>query len=56
MIEGEYYLVVTSIKRQRYTEKVIEITAGDTLKLQKIFTNTSLFWDSLEPWDYVMDK
>ncbi len=55
MIEGEYYLVVTSKKKKRYSEKIIEISACDTLKLQKIFTNTSLFRDSLEPWDYVME-
>jgi len=51
---GEYFLIVFARKRYSYTEKYIEVTGGDTLKLTKVFSPALRFNEDLEPWDYVM--
>ena len=51
---GEYFLVVFARKLDRYTEKYIEVSGGDTLKLTKVFTPAGQFLNDLEPWDFVM--
>jgi len=48
-----YYMVVVSSFHERYTEKIIEVPLGDTLKLHKNFSNSAKYWHDLEPWDYV---
>ena len=53
MKAGSYYMVVISSFHESYTEKIIEVPLGDTLKLYKNFSNAGHFWHNLEPWDYV---
>ncbi len=52
---GEYYLTIYTVQVRKYTEKYIEITAGDTLKLKKDFTPDIAFYQDLEPWDYMIE-
>ena len=49
---GEYYLVVFTRQLSKYTEKYIEVSGGDTLKLVKNFTPDLTYWEDLEPWDH----
>ena len=51
---GEYYLIVYARQLYKHTEKYIEVTGGDTLKLSKDFTPEGSFFKDLEPWDYIM--
>lgn len=51
---GEYFLIVYAAQLYRYTEKYIMIPPDDTLKLNKNFSNASIYHQELEPWDYVM--
>jgi len=51
---GEYFLIVFARQLYKYTEKYIEVSGGDTLKLTKNFTADLAFSNDLEPWDYVM--
>lgn len=53
MKAGSYYMVVISSFHESYTEKIIEVPLGDTLKLHKNFSNSAKYWHDLEPWDYV---
>ena len=53
MKAGSYYMVVISSSREKYTEKMIDVPLGDTLKLYKNFHNSAHHWHDLEPWDYV---
>jgi len=48
----EYFLIVYARLRSTYTEKYIELSGGDTLKLTKIFSPSAKFYEDLEPWDY----
>ena len=49
---GGYYLVVFTRQLSKYTEKYIEVSGGDTLKLVKNFTPDLTYWEDLEPWDH----
>lgn len=51
---GEYYLTIYAREISKYTQKYIEVTIGDTLKLIKDFTSSLTFFEDLEPWDYEM--
>jgi len=51
---GEYFLIVFARQLYKYSEKYIEVTGGDTLKLEKDFTASLTFFEDLEPWDYEM--
>lgn len=53
---GSYYIVVISTGMTRYTERIIEVPLGDTLKLAKNFSNAAHFDRKLEPWDYVISS
>jgi hypothetical protein len=53
---GSYYIVVISTGMTRYTERIIEVPLGDTLKLAKNFSNAAHFDRKLEPWDYVINS
>ena len=50
---SSYYMVIVSNFHESYTEKIIEVPLGDTLKLLKNFHNSAHHWHDLEPWDYV---
>ena len=50
----EYFLIVYAGQLYKYTEKYIEVSGGDTLKLTKNFSPELAFVKDLEPWDYGM--
>jgi hypothetical protein len=52
--KGQYYLVVFARQLTKYTEKYIEVSGGDTLKLVKNFTIDGAYHNKLEPWDHVV--
>jgi len=51
---GVYYLTVYAREIYKYTEKYIDVPAGDSLNLIKDFTPSGSFFKDLEPWDYEM--
>ena len=51
---GEYFLIVYARQITKYTEKYIEVTGDDTLKLTKDFTDDGAYYKDLEPWDHTV--
>lgn len=50
--EGEYFLIVYAGDLYKYSEKYIKVIGGETIALNKNFTDDGAFIMKLEPWDH----